>query len=154
MRKNRSIAVLFIVLAAAVAAAGCATSGAADSVSASIPTGPSSISGTWYGTGMEMGRDGGWPYRANYILTVNDDWTATMTGRLDMGPAGSRAAFKYTLTATVQGDRVILSETNGSHWVSLKRTDRALYGVLEMSSWRAGVRGPVAMEFHRSEARP
>lgn len=146
MMTKRSIAVLLIALATALPAAGCATSGAADGVSASVSSGPSPLSGTWYGSGYEVVRDGGWPYIADYVLRINDDGTATVTGRLH--PSGS--TFRYSGTATVRENRVILAETNGSHWVSLEWSDRTLYAVMAMSSWRP-TKGPVAIEFHRAE---
>jgi hypothetical protein len=146
MMTNRSIAVVLTVLATALPAAGCATSGAADGAAGSIAPGPSPLSGTWYGSGYEVGRDGDWPYIATYVLRIDDDGTATLKGRLH--PSGT--AFEYSGTATVQGDRVILAETNGSHWASLTWHGRTLYAMVAMSSWRI-VRGPVAIEFHRAE---
>ena len=145
MMTKRSIAVLLIALATALPAAGCATSGGADGVSASVSSGPSPLSGTWHGSGYEVVKDGGWSYIADYVLRINDDGAATVTGRLH--PSGS--TFRYSGTATVRGDRVILAETNGSHWVSLKWSERTVYGVMNVSSWRA-TKGAVAIEFHRA----
>jgi hypothetical protein len=63
----------------------------------------------------------------------------------------SGGTFAYSGTATVRGNLVILAETNGSHWLSLKWWDGdTLYAVTDMSRWRAGVRGPVAIELHRA----
>jgi hypothetical protein len=143
---NRSIAALLIAVATALSAAGCATSGAADGVSASIPSGPSPLNGTWYGTGYEVltGATGS-PYIASYILRIDEDGTATLTGRLRSGET-----FQYSGAVTVRGDRGVLSETNGSHWVSLKWSGSTLYAVMDMNSWRR-VHGPVAIQFARSE---
>ena len=144
MMTKRSIAVLLIAAATALPAAGCATSGGADGVSASVSSAPSPLSGTWRGSGYEVVRDGGWSYIADYVLRINDDGTATLTGRLH--PSGS--TFKYSGTVTARRDRVILAETNGSHWVSLKWSEPTLYAVVAMTSWRP-MKGPVAIEFHR-----
>ena len=147
MMTNRSIAVLLIALATTLPAGGCATTRTANGAAASITYDGSRLAGTWYGTGGETNSSStGRPYLANYVLRIEDDGTATLSGRLLSGPA-----FAYSGTATMRGNLVILSETNGSHWLSLKWWDNStLYAVTDMARWRAGVRGPVAIEFHRA----
>ena len=145
MKMHRMIAVGIMALAAALPAAGCATSRAADGVGDSIPSGPSPLSGTWYGSAHEVVRDGNPPYVASYVLRINDDGTVTLKAYLHRG-----GSFEYSGTASVRGNRVILSETNGSRWVSLKSSGRTLYAVIHMGSWRL-TNSPVAIEFHRAE---
>jgi hypothetical protein len=91
MMTNRSIAVWLIALATALPAAGCATSRGGDGAAASITYDSSRLTGTWYGTGGETNSSAtGRPYLANYVLRINDDGTATLTGRGSCRAAPSR----------------------------------------------------------------
>ena len=145
---NRSIAVLSIALVAALLA-GCASNPAANGAAASIPpaittdtptTGRSPLSGTWYGSGWEVGSSAS-IINGNATLRINDDGTWTMTGRPNGG-----AALEYSGTSTVNGNRVILSAANGRRWMSLALNGRRLYGPAMVNSRR------VMLEFIRVEA--
>src|SRR5437879_13566155 len=109
---NRSIAVLSIARVTALLA-GCASNPAANdaarvaSAAASIPSGRSPLSGTWYGSAWEVS-PGASQYSADDSLRINDDGTWTMTE----SPSGGRPPTKYSGTSTVHGNRVILSEAN------------------------------------------
>jgi len=141
---NRSIAVLSIVLVTALLA-GCASNHAATdaarvaSAAASIPSGRSPLSGTWYGSAWEVS-SGASVYSADDSLRINDDGTWTLTERPSRG-----AAVEYSGTSTVHGNRVILSEANGRRSMSLTLSGRRLYGPAHMSS------GAVMLEFTRVE---
>src|SRR5437016_13411674 len=136
---NRSIAVLSIARVTALLA-GCAGNPAANdaarvaSAAASIPSGRSPLSGTWYGSGWEVGSSAS-IINGNATLRINDDGTWTMTGRPNGG-----AALEYSGTSTVNGNRVILSAANGRRWMSLALNGRRLYG-------------PALVEFAESHAR-
>ena len=141
---NRSIAVLSIALATLLA--GCASNHAANdaarvgSAAASIPSGRSPLSGTWYGSGWEVGSSAS-INNGNATLRINDDGTWTMTGRPNGG-----AALEYSGTSTVDGNRVILSAANGRRGMSLTLNGRRLYGPAMVNSRR------VMLEFIRVEA--
>ena len=144
---NRSIALLSIALMTALLA-GCASNPAANDATASIPppiatdtpiTGRSPLSGTWYGSAHEVGA-GASQYTADESLRINDDGTCTLTER-----SNGRAAVEYSGTATVDGNRVILSAANGRRWISLTRNGRRLYGLEYANSRR------VMLEFTRAE---
>ena len=145
---NRSIAVLSIARVTALLA-GCAGNPAANDAAASIPptittdtptTGRSPLSGTWYGSGWEVGSSGSIT-NGDASLRINDDGTWTMTGRPNGG-----AAVEYSGTSTVNGNRVILSADNGRRWMSLTQNGRRLYGLTIVNSRR------VMLEFIRVEA--
>ena len=144
---KRSIAVLSIALVAALLA-GCASNPAANGAAASIPpaittdtptTGRSPLSGTWYGSAHEVG-GGASQYTADESLRINDEGTCTLTER-----SNGRAAVEYSGTATVDGNRVILSAANRRRWISLTRNGRRLYGLEYANSRR------VMLEFTRAE---
>ncbi len=144
---NRSIALLSIALMTALLA-GCASNPAANDATASIPppiatdtpiTGRSPLSGTWYGSAYEVGA-GASQYTADESLRSNDDGTCTLTER-----SNGRAAVEYSGTATVDGNRVILSAANGRRWISLTRKGRRLYGLAYVNSRL------VMLEFTRAE---
>src|SRR2546422_3695291 len=131
---NRSIAVLSIALVTALLA-GCASNHAANdaarvgSAAASIPSGRWPLSGTWYGSGWEVGSSAS-IINGNATLRINDDGTWTMTGRPNGG-----AALEYSGTSTV----------NGNRWMSLALNGRRLYGPAMVNSRR------VMLEFIRVE---
>jgi hypothetical protein len=141
---NRSTAVLRIALVTALLA-GCASNHAANdptrvaSAAASIPSGRSPLSGTWSGSGWEVG-SGASITNGDASLRINDDGTWTMTGR----PSGG-AALEYSGTSIVNGNRVILSAANGRRWMSLTQNGRRLYGLTIVNSRR------VMLEFIRVE---
>src|SRR2546427_10312239 len=77
---------------------------------------------------------------ADESLRINDDGTCTLTER-----SNGRAAVEYSGTATVHGNRVILSAANGRRWISLTRNGRRLYGLAYVNSRL------VMLEFTRAE---
>ena len=129
---NRSTAVLSIALMTALLS-GCnlAANDAARvaSADASIPSGRSPLSGTWYGSAWEVNA-GASQYSADASLRINDDGTWTMTE----SPSGGRPPTKYSGTSTVHGNRVILSEANGRRSMSLTWSGRRLYGLANVNS--------------------
>jgi len=129
---NRSTAVLSIALMTALLS-GCnlAANDAARvaSAAASIPSGRSPLSGTWYGSAWEVS-PGASQYSADDSLRINDDGTWTMTE----SPSGGRPPTKYSGTSTVHGNRVILSEANGRRSMSLTWSGRRLYGLANVNS--------------------
>jgi len=132
---NRSIAVLSIALMTALLA-GCASNHTPNdearvaSATASVPSGRSPLSGTWYGSAHEVGSSFT-SYSADESLRINDDGTWTCTERSNGG-----ATVEYSGTATVQGNRVILSGANGRRWMSLTQNGRKLHGLAYVNSRR------------------
>jgi len=142
---NRSIALLRIVLVTALLA-GCASNRGTPDAAASIPSGRSPLSGTWYGSAYEVGgsssgRNSAF-YSADYSLRINDDGTWTLTAR----PRGG-ATVEDSGTLAARGNRVILSEANGRRSISLTQSGSRLYGLAKMSSERR----TVMLEFTRGD---
>jgi len=140
---NRSIIGLLMILTLLSTTAGCATHQGHDAAAASIPTGPSPLRGSWYGSSHEVGASSTY-YGSNYALDIKDDGTWTLTETMHRGGSVT----KYSGTSTVNGDRIILSETNGRRWISLKKSGNRLYGTENVK--RSGAdSGHVMVEFTR-----
>ena len=135
---KRSITV-YVITVAMLILAGCATSPTMHDAAASIPSGRSPLSGTWYGSAYQFGASAGL-YGAECSLRINDDGTWTWTQRPNGG-----AAVEYSGTSTALGDRVILSEANSVRSIELRQSAGRLYGL-------ANVNGlTVMLEFTRVE---
>ena len=119
--RTRSLAISLMALTLLLGAAGCATHQGPDAA-ASIPTGPSAFRGAWYGSSHEIGASST-HYSSSYALDIKDDGTWTLTETMRGG-----GVTKYSGTSTVSGDRLVLSESAGRRWISLKPSGNRLYG--------------------------